>query len=95
MKILATSAVAAAVALGGIGFSAGSAHADRVVVKKETTYKTQNRPAGVGVVVAPGIAVAPGLAVVPSYRTDNCKKTVTKVNRPGNRPDTKTVKTNC
>lgn len=95
MKILATSAVAAAVALGSISFGSVSAHADRVVVKKETTYKTTNRPAGVGVVVSPGIAVAPGLAVVPTYRNDNCKKTVTKVNRPGNRPDTKTVKTTC
>ena len=102
MKMLATPAIAVAIALTGASFSAGSALADKVVVKKETTYKTQNnRNNGVGVVVTPGIAVAPGLAIAPgvavgtTYRNDNCKKTVTKVDRPGNRPDTKTVKTNC
>ncbi len=98
MKMLAASAIAVALAVTGASFSAGSALADKVVVKKETTYKTQNnRNNGVGVIVAPGIAVAPGLAVVPTYRNNdvNCKKTVTKVDRPGNRPDTKTIKTNC
>ncbi len=98
MKMLATSAIAVALALTGASFSAGSALADKVVVKKETTYKTQNnRNNGVGIVVAPGIGVG-GVAVVPTYRNNsnvNCKKTVTKVDRPGNRPDTKTVKTNC
>ncbi|MFM9859877.1 hypothetical protein RUR49_15565 [Pseudoxanthobacter sp. M-2] len=99
MKMLATSAIAVALAITGASFSAGSALADKVVVKKETTYKTQNnRNNGVGIVVAPGLAIAPGIAVVPNYRNNNnvnCKKTVTKVDRPGNRPDTKTVKTTC
>lgn len=94
MKMLTSSAVAVAIALSGASFSAGSALADKVVIKKETTVRTQARPATGVVVVNPLI---PGVAVVPAYRNNNvnCKKTVTKVNRPGNRPDTKTVKTNC
>lgn len=94
MKILTSSAIALAVALSGASFSAGSALADKVVVKKETTVRTQARPATGVVVVNP---LVPGVAVVPTYRSNNvnCKKTVTKVDRPGNRPDTKTVKTNC
>lgn len=95
MKMLTSSAVAVAIALSGASFTAGSALADKVVIKKETTVRTQARPATGVVVVNP---LVPGVAVVPTYRTnvvDNCKKTVTKVNRPGNRPDTKTVKTNC
>jgi hypothetical protein len=93
MKMLTSSAVALAIALSGASFSAGSALADKVVIKKETTVRTQ-RPANGVVVVSP---IIPGVAVVPAYRNNNvnCKKTVTKVNRPGNRPDTKTVKTNC
>jgi hypothetical protein len=94
MKMLTSSAVAVAIALSGASFSAGSALADKVVIKKETTVRTQARPATGVIVVNPLI---PGVAVVPAYRNNNvnCKKTVTKVNRPGNRPDTKTVKTNC
>jgi hypothetical protein len=95
MKMLTSTAIAVAIALTGASFSAGSALADRVIVKKQTTYQTHNRNAGVGIVVAPGIAIAPGFAVVPNSRNNNCKKTVTKVDRPGNRPDTKTVRTNC
>lgn len=98
MKKIAASAVVAALALTGASFSAGSAMADKVVVKKETTYKTTNRPAnvGVGVAVAPGVAiVAPGIAVAPGYETRNCKKTVKTVDRPGNQTDKKVVKTNC
>jgi hypothetical protein len=95
MKMLTSSAIAAAIALSGASLSAGSALADKVVIKKETAVRTQARPATGVVVVNP---LVPGVAVVPTYRSninDNCKKTVTKVNRPGNRPDTKTVKTNC
>jgi hypothetical protein len=95
MKILTSSAVAIAIALSGASFSAGSALADKVVIKKETTVRTQARPNTGVIVVNPLI---PGVAVVPAYRNNNngnCKKTVTKVDRPGNRPDTKTVKTNC
>ena len=92
MKMFAISAVALAVALSGASFSAGSAFADKVVIKKETTVRTQPRATTGVVVVNPLI---PGVAVAPTYRADNCKKTVTKVDRPGNRPDTKTVKTNC
>lgn len=95
MKMLTTTAIAVAIALAGASFSAGSALADRVIVKKKTTHQTHNRNAGVGIVVAPGIAVAPGFAVVPNNRNNNCKKTVTKVDRPGNRQDPKTVRTNC
>jgi hypothetical protein len=94
MKMVATSALALAVALSGASFTAGSALADKVVIKKETTVRTQPRATTGVVVVNPLI---PGVAVAPAYRVgvDNCKKTVTKVDRPGNRPDTKTVKTNC
>jgi hypothetical protein len=95
MKMLTSSAVAIAIALSGASLTAGSALADKVVIKKETTVRMQARPATGVVVVNP---LVPGVAVVPTYRNkvvDNCKTTVTKVNRPGNRPDTKTVKTNC
>ena len=95
MKILNSSAIAIAIALSGASFSAGSALADKVVVKKQTTVRTQARPDNGLVIVNPLI---PGVAVVPTYRSNNnvnCKKTVTKVDRPGNRPDTKTVKTTC
>jgi len=92
MKALTTAAVAVILAVSGVSIPAGSALADKVVVKKTTTVHKQHRPAGGVVVVSPFI---PGVAVVPSYRSKNCKRTVTRVDRPGKRPDTKTVKTNC